>query len=1539
MNYNSYTRGLKIDDYITSLPSDIRDDDILVPASTAVSSNEEWKSYISDPSLTLTNTFDKNNVVTIKSNFTDTSRDADASNKIKKVKYTVTDSSGKEIETPEVDVNDKTGAELKLYVPKDQVYTVKQAYYKYNDGTVITDLKKVNAADGLFNAYKTSYTKGTSGSTEGGTAVWTEATDKTGTLTFTNDRKKLPVIVKAAWDPELADDDPVNTRGIPYEIRWSDGQNDKLGNQSVKKADQEAGSAWSRKYQNIQGGDIPTYNIKGELTNCDITGTSDPHEDYITEVKKKLDEANSTLEFTIENKIKKGDITISKDWDVDQFDENASGTGDPQMKPDLPGSVTVCLTKANGQSFSWTEIEDGEEVKKSGTELVVVLNSANKWKYRVTGLDIRSEYYLTETKIGSEDVSVTPYAQTYNVTEFDSEGHEVPKEPASDNATVGPDNFGVDGAVVDITNTMHPIARVKVDNGEWQYFEYLITTGGKTGALSYASDHGGTIIIETLKNGFDGTDDDTKYGDETVGRYTLSSGVTFNKNADITIRSVASLGAASVITRDTDFTNASLITIEGACKSFRTENITFDGAEVATTIVGGIINDSAGALVVGEGTTMRNSIANSGGAVYATKALTVQGKSDNPAIFENCSCNTLGGAIYATADLSIEECVFRSCTAAATGGGLYQAGSNQDDSNASLSMTNTTFTSCKTTGGAGGGLQTSAKAVTATGCNFTSCEAKTNGGGMNVYRSNADNSTVTITNCKFDTCKANGGAGGGLRSLAASTTVTGGQNVSGKLVAFNGCTATSNGAGIYTQSGPLILDGCTIQNCSATSDSSLGGGVYANHNVTLKNGVLITKNKVKSGVESGGGMYIANGRTLILGASDIESETSRITGNSTTNSNSPSDVRISEDTTKWDNAANSVDIKCHLGDNCLIKVANAKYYQTVFGTTADTTDSTFNLNGISVSQRKIVSDDGYLYAVYVDGYPSKIMWYGVIICKATSDDNTLLKLPNGADAIFTSVKAAFDAAETDDNSKKLRKGTEIYSGSEFNIKMVVPYFETPESIDEKKSGNTYTLTTAGYDDTDGWPYKDKGLLKVYAEEYGWECTGDTFNYTYPDDQTPGISLIKRQYNSIFKNNLFTVKDKVTLNLENIIIDGNKDRVNSNDNGMINVRAGGTLNIKDGTELRNNKCSDKTGGAVCVYGTATMTGGSITGSESRYGGGVCIENGGLFTLSGGEISGNTSPNGGGVNVKNGTFRMSGGRITGNVATNNGGGVFIDSNVKAVMELSGSPDFGGQMIGADGKLNFNDAYGKLVANISRKSSNNDATMNANATNGGQQYPEVENGVRYGRQDIYIAGNSGEGAAREALRLTGSISAPEGSIWVWAEKDKHYKADKQFAVYTTESVPGGLDAFRNARDDKTISGDTLNNYLSGVTGENKYWIYWGVPEKGSRKVMIRKVNTAYTPVSGREFTLYKGSSSEAYKPPNESQTVKDKTSKASGVIWIGELPYGWYIIEETTPHKFFYLVVTAEGTYGTSESAGGYTTRDAAETKAKAVYSAHN
>ena len=125
----------------------------------------------------------------------------------------------------------------------------------------------------------------------------------------------------------------------------------------------------------------------------------------------------------------------------------------------------------------------------------------------------------------------------------------------------------------------------------------------------------------------------------------------------------------------------------------------------------------------------------------------------------------------------------------------------------------------------------------------------------------------------------------------------------------------------------------------------------------------------------------------------------------------------------------------------------------------------------------------------------------------------------------------------------------------------------------------------------------------------------------------------------------------------------------------------------------------------------------------------------------------------------------------------------------------------------------------------------------------------------------------------------------------------------------------------------------------------------------MILRKVDTNYTPIKDKTFVLYKGSNTSAYVVkdgndrtqlggtlPANSQGVALDPMKSldSGVIWIGSLPYGWYILEETvaegTTPKYFYLVVTANGTFGTSEAADGYSARAAAETRAATVYNAN-
>ncbi len=116
----------------------------------------------------------------------------------------------------------------------------------------------------------------------------------------------------------------------------------------------------------------------------------------------------------------------------------------------------------------------------------------------------------------------------------------------------------------------------------------------------------------------------------------------------------------------------------------------------------------------------------------------------------------------------------------------------------------------------------------------------------------------------------------------------------------------------------------------------------------------------------------------------------------------------------------------------------------------------------------------------------------------------------------------------------------------------------------------------------------------------------------------------------------------------------------------------------------------------------------------------------------------------------------------------------------------------------------------------------------------------------------------------------------------------------------------------------------------------------------------------MSGKEFKVFKGTGTSPYvvkqgtkrtqlglggTSTDTTVTVDPMTSQSSGVIWIGNLPYGWYIIEEKDPHKYFYLVVTANGTFGTPQKVtendtvkeGGYDSLANAQAAAKALYDA--
>ena len=116
--------------------------------------------------------------------------------------------------------------------------------------------------------------------------------------------------------------------------------------------------------------------------------------------------------------------------------------------------------------------------------------------------------------------------------------------------------------------------------------------------------------------------------------------------------------------------------------------------------------------------------------------------------------------------------------------------------------------------------------------------------------------------------------------------------------------------------------------------------------------------------------------------------------------------------------------------------------------------------------------------------------------------------------------------------------------------------------------------------------------------------------------------------------------------------------------------------------------------------------------------------------------------------------------------------------------------------------------------------------------------------------------------------------------------------------------------------------NPELYGVAKEDEATyntIFWSGVE-GSRRVILRKVlavTKGYEPVVGASFDVYTDPELHNYakgivKTESGETTVELKSlpSGASGILWIGELPYGTYYLKESNPSRVFILTVDKDG-----------------------------
>ena len=278
----------------------------------------------------------------------------------------------------------------------------------------------------------------------------------------------------------------------------------------------------------------------------------------------------------------------------------------------------------------------------------------------------------------------------------------------------------------------------------------------------------------------------------------------------------------------------------------------------------------------------------------------------------------------------------------------------------------------------------------------------------------------------------------------------------------------------------------------------------------------------------------------------------------------------------------------------------------------------------------------------------------------------------------------------------------------------------------------------------------------------------------PAPRTPGATVTIRSANPArpvtisrgVVGNLFTVPNRATLILENIIIDGggrgnfinNDDDDDDDEEGeadesgnvivaappapvqpddesedaletgtgtavavagtLVRVNAGGTLLMRNGAVLRNNVNSG-TGGGVEVggrNGSFTMTGGEISGNTAGgLAGGVYVNRYGTFNMQGGTISGNSANNSGGVYVRRSTFTMTGGEISGNTSRGDAGGVRVHFGTITMRggQISGNAantNGGGVLVSGSGST-FTMSGGQIFGNTAGR--NGSGLRRANGT----------------------------------------------------------------------------------------------------------------------------------------------------------------------------------------------------------------------------------
>ena len=751
---------------------------------------------------------------------------------------------------------------------------------------------------------------------------------------------------------------------------------------------------------------------------------------------------------------------------------------------------------------------------------------------------------------------------------------------------------------------------------------------------------------------------------------------------------------------------------------------------------GGLIH-SSGYLLIGEGTTLRNSSivkkgAYYGGAVYSNgSTLDIVGTAENPVIIENCLSEG-GGAVALEktgSQMRAYYCKFENCKSNIDGGAINHKSGTVCD------LQYCRFKSTLADIGSGGAVQTEAAKFTVLHCTFEDCTVLNSpngdasdkngkqGGAIQQYLS-TNNGFSWIEDCTFKHCLCNtlneGKSYGGAVNLHGGTVLV-------KNTLFEDCAVVKRGGGLAIRASckNATITGCSFYDCKTFSKTDKagntklglqGGGVYfeGTESLTISGkfeGITWTDvwsdeaNRTKteaaktytfygcSAVNKGGAVYTSNaGATLNLNDCTFEGCDSStesggavytIAGTVNINGGAIRNCKVAENKTGG-GIYSSSNATIHI-TNCEISGCSITGSSSGGGgvylyngtTTIDQKESAYSVTQTAYELKR--GTDG-IYAVTTKSTPDTI---NILATQKQKIENCQANYGGGIyqnSGTLNLYGGSIESCSAQYGGGIYQKGALNLGNSTGKGTAITGCLAVANGGGVYQNAGTFTMSAGSiencYSPKGGGVYSKTALTVSGGEINGCEARTVVKNDDGTVSSTPGNNDSSYQGGGIYKN-----AGDLTLSGD-AAIHGSK----AYNGAGVYYASTGTLTVSGGT-MYGNEAMNNGGGLYVNTGTVTMSGGTIGGGDDNTenkavnGAGVFVNNSAvIFTMTNGTIGSTTATgkniatgNGGGLYVNNGTITISGGTIGGNSTTGNGGGLYMNA---------GTVSMSGGTIGGEG-----------------------------------------------------------------------------------------------------------------------------------------------------------------------------------------------------------------------------------------------------------------